>query len=219
LRHRIGFPPAIVEEIGYGKAVHHLMRAIAEERSRINRDLKPAEVDRILATDFFLPFAGRALSDNLRASARRLVFTYMANHAADLERVWQIERKFELVVNGALISGRADVILDKHEGKPDNLAIVDYKTSTGEQEFDLQLQIYTEAGLREGLEVRGAFVHDLAENSRAEVDTSETARTAAIELVEKAVDGIKKKEFEAKPEVWKCARCDVRAICRSAASK
>lgn len=219
LRHRIGFPPAIVEEIGYGKAVHHLMRAIAEERGRIGRDLRPAEVDRILATDFFLPFAGRALSDNLRKSARKLVFTYMNDHASDLERVWQIERRFELAVEGALVSGRADVILDRHEGKPDNLAIVDYKTSTGEQEFDLQLQIYTEAGIREGLEVRGAFVHDLAENSRVEVDTSVPARREAIEIVETAVQGIKNREFEAKPAVWKCGLCDVRAICRSAASK
>lgn len=217
LRHRIGFPPAIVEEIGYGKAVHHLMRAIAEERTKLGRDLAPAEVDRILATDFFLPFAGRAVSDNLRRAARKLVFNYLDEHSEDMSRVWQIERKFELAIDGALISGRADVILDRHEGKPDNLAIVDYKTSTDEQEFDLQLQIYTEAGIREGLEVRGAFVHDLAENSRAEVDTSTSAREEAIELVEKAVEGIKNREFDAKPEVSKCARCDVRALCKQAA--
>ena len=217
LRNRIGFPPEIVEEIGYGKAVHHLMRAIAEETARKGRALRPADVDRIMATDFFLPFAGRAVSDRFRESARKLVFGYLKDHSEEMSRVWETERPFELAIPGAVISGRADVILDKHEGEKDNLAILDYKTSIGDQEFSLQLQIYAEAGLREGLEVRGAYVHDLKEGERTEVDTSEKARSKAIEIVATAVEGIKKMKFEAQPSVHKCGICDVRAICKSAA--
>jgi DNA helicase-2/ATP-dependent DNA helicase PcrA len=217
LRNRIGFPPAIVEEIGYGKAVHHLMRAIAEETARKGRPLRPGDVDRIMATDFFLPFAGRAVSDRFRESARKLVFGYLKDHAEEMGRVWEAERPFELALPGAVISGRADVVLDLHEGKPNNLAILDYKTSVGDQEFSLQLQVYAEAGIREGLEVRGAYVHDLKEGSRAEVDTTESARAKAIDTVLVAVDGIKKKKFDAQPSVHKCGICDVRAICRSAA--
>lgn len=219
LRNLIGFPPAIIEEIGYGKAIHHLMRAIAEQTATKGRPLKPIDIDRILATDFFLPYANKAIATRFRDSARKLVLKYMKDHADDMNRVWEVERPFELALPGVVVTGRADVILDKHDGKPDSLAIVDYKTSTDGKELDLQLQIYTVAGLREGLDVQGAFIHDLGSANRESVDTSEKALNAAVETVVAAAEGIKNRVFEAQPTVPKCGRCDVRAICRSSVAK
>jgi DNA helicase-2/ATP-dependent DNA helicase PcrA len=143
----------------------------------------------------------------------------MKDHSADMSRVWEVERPFELALPGVVVFGRADVILDKHEGKPDSLAIVDYKTSTEGRELDLQLQIYTIAGQREGLDVQGAFIHDLGSANREAVDTSPTALQSAIDVVTAAAQGIKERKFDAQPSVPKCGRCDVRAICRSAAGK
>lgn len=215
LRGRIGFPPAIVSELGYGKAVHHLMRVIAEQSTAKGRPLEAREVDRILATDFFLPFANSAVAENLKESAGRLVDRYMSEYAEDTTKTWQTERPFELEVDGALIIGRADVIIDQHDGVVDNLAIVDYKTSVGEQEFDLQLQIYAEAGTREGLQVQAAYVHDLREGERKPVSIDLDARNAAVRIAEEAVKGIKGRSFDANPEPSKCGRCDVRAICKA----
>jgi DNA helicase-2/ATP-dependent DNA helicase PcrA len=217
LRNLIGFPPAIIEEIGYGKAIHHLMRAIAEETSAKGRPLKPIDIDRILATDFFLPFANKAIATRFRESARKLVLKYMKDHSDDMNRVWEVERPFELALPGVVVIGRADVILDKHDGKPDSLAIVGYKTSTDGKELDLQLQIYALAGIREGLDVQGAFVHDLGSANREPVDTSQKSLDGAVDIVISAAEGIKNRVFEAKPTIPKCGRCDVRAICRAAA--
>jgi hypothetical protein len=64
----------------------------------------------------------------------------------------------------AIITGRADVILDKEGGEVQPLAIVDYTTSTDDEakdDYELQLAVYADAGLREGLNVRAAYVHDL----------------------------------------------------------
>jgi DNA helicase-2/ATP-dependent DNA helicase PcrA len=219
LRNLIGFPPAIIEEIGYGKAIHHLMRVIAEQTTERGKPLKPIDIDRILATDFFLPFANKAIASRFRESARKLVLKYMKDHSADMSRVWEVERPFELALPGVVVFGRADVILDKHEGKPDSLAIVDYKTNTEGRELDLQLQIYTIAGQREGLDVQGAFIHDLGSANREAVDTSPAALQSAIDVVTGAAQGIKERKFDAQPSVPKCGRCDVRAICRSAAAK
>ena len=92
----------------------------------------------------------------------------------DLHRVWETERPFELHLDGVTVTGRADVILDHEGGVPTALAIVDYKTSTIGEVGDhaLQLQVYSDAGRREGLDVRGAYVHDLkaAERSPVPVD-------------------------------------------------
>jgi DNA helicase-2/ATP-dependent DNA helicase PcrA len=217
LRNRIGFPPEIVGEIGYGNAVHHLMRVISEESTRTGQPVTMADVDRIMATDFFLPYANKAAAAQMADRAKRIVSTYIDKYPDELTRLWEAERPFELTLDGALISGRADVVLDMHEGVIDNLALVDYKTSVGEQDFALQLQVYAEAGIREGLNVRGAFVHDLRGDKRADVDISESARTAALGTVQGAVDGIKRRHFVANPSESNCMHCDVRALCKSRA--
>lgn len=219
LRNLLGFPPAIVEEIGYGKAIHHLMRAVAEETKRTGKVLKPIDVERILATEFFLPYANKAIATRFKDSARKLVLGYLKDHSADMERVWEVERPFELALPGVVVSGRADVILDKHEGQVDKLSIVDYKTSIDGRELGLQLQVYAAAGLREGLDVKGAFLHDLEKSERQDVDISESAIEVALATVVSAAKGIRERKFDARPEKSICTRCDVRPICKSAIVK
>lgn len=217
LRSRLGFPPALVEEIGYGNAVHHLMRVIAEETQRRGRLLTATDIDRIIATDFFLPFANKTLAERFKARARALVDTYMADHSDDMLRVWETERPFELALPGVIVSGRADVILDRSDDSSERLAIVDYKTGIDDRELGLQLQVYTVAGQREGLDVQGAFLHDLGEAKRIAVDTSTAALEQAVTTVVAAAQGIKARSFDPAPEKSKCSRCDVRAMCRSRA--
>ena len=74
-----------------------------------------------------------------------------------------------------VVSGRADVIYDEHDGVIDNLAIVDYKTSTGGEIEPLQLQVYADAGRREGLTVGAAFIHDMSTTTRHTVDVERDA--------------------------------------------
>ncbi len=163
LRELIGFEPRIAPELGYGKAVHHAMRAVAEA-TRANGTVPTSEeIDQMLDEDFFLPSANKPAHRQLKLAARRLITTYVERHEDDLHRVWETERPFELHLDGVTVSGRADVILDEEGGVPSALAIVDYKTSTDGSTLDhaLQLQVYADAGRREGLDVRGAYVHDL----------------------------------------------------------
>jgi DNA helicase-2/ATP-dependent DNA helicase PcrA len=94
---------------------------------------------------------------------------------------WPNQRPFELHVEGITVAGRADVILD-HEGEtPTALAILDYKTSASNvAEHALQLQVYTDAGRREDLDVRAAHIHDLKAGSRSPI----AVNTAAVEAAE-----------------------------------
>lgn len=216
LRNRLGFPPAIVQEIGYGKAIHHMMRVIAEETQRLNRPLKPRDVDRLLAIEFFLPFANKAIATQYRESARKLIMKYMDEHGEDMNKVWETERPFELALSGIVVSGRADVIVDKSEDSNPKLAIVDYKTSVDERNLDLQLQVYTLAGQREGLTISGAYVHDLKESKRNLVDTSRNSLDKAADIIALAAKDIRDRKFEAKPATSRCKRCDVNKICKKA---
>jgi len=217
LRDLIGFQPRLAPELGYGKAVHHVMRAVAEVTKATGCVPTPTEIDDILNTSFFLPTANKPAHRQLKDAARRLVTTYTEKHEADLHRVWETERPFELHLEGVTVTGRADVILDQEGGVPTALAIVDYKTSTSGEVLDhaLQLQVYADAGRREGLDVQGAYIHDLKAASRAPVVVDTDAISRAEATVAEAAIRIRARDYQANPGL-RCRRCEVRTICASA---
>jgi DNA helicase-2/ATP-dependent DNA helicase PcrA len=217
LRELIGFQPRLAPELGYGKAVHHVMRAVAEATRASGRVPEPEEIDEILNASFFLPAANKAAYRQLRDAARRLVVNYANQHEDDLYRVWETERPFELHLDGVTVTGRADVILDQEDGVPSALAIVDYKTSTSGQPADhaLQLQMYVDAGRREGLDVRAAYVHDLKAAARQPVAVNPAAVEQAEAAVSEAAARVKERDYRPNPGP-RCRRCEVRTICGAA---
>ena len=216
LRNELGFMPPAKSELGYGNAVHHVMRVIAEHSRATGKLPTPKAINDLLTSDFFLPFANKAAHKTMRENARKLIFKYVNEHQGDLTRTWATERRFELYLDGVVVSGRADVIYDEHDGVIDNLAIVDYKTSTGGAIEPLQLQVYADAGRREGLAVGAAFIHDMGATTRHDVDVGDDAVEQAEATVIAAAASLRERDFTPKPERKKCASCDVRSVCGAA---
>lgn len=214
LRDLIGFQPRLAPELGYGKAVHHVMRTIAETTRATGAVPSATAIDAILDESFFLPTANKAAHRQLKAAARRLISTYAAKHEADLHRVWETERPFELHLDGVTIAGRADVILDMEGGIPTALALVDYKTSTSGDVSDhaLQLQVYADAGRREGLDVQAAYLHDLKATTREPIAVDPASVANAEAIVADAAAGIRARRYTPNPG-QRCRRCEVRTIC------
>ncbi|HUZ52939.1 MAG TPA: ATP-dependent DNA helicase, partial [Streptosporangiaceae bacterium] len=216
LRNLFGFQPFLAPELGYGKAVHHILRAIAEYTVHHGRPPSFQEVWQMLDEGFFLPAASKPAHRLLKESARHLLHSYLTEYDDDLRRIWETERPFELHLPTAIITGRADVILDKEGGEVTSLAIVDYKTSTdphAAEDYELQLAVYTDAGLREGLNVRAAYIHDLKAADRQPVDVSPDAIAATEQAVADSVHRLRNREFTARPG-RPCKRCDVRRLCQ-----
>jgi len=178
-----------------------------------------AAVDALMDSEFFLPFANKPAHKEMREKARKLIQTYVTDNTAELQRTWATERPFELYLDGVVVSGRADVVFDEHEGVADNLSIVDYKTALGEELKPLQLQIYTDAGRREGLTVGAAFIQDLSATIRHEVSITAADIVSAEAQVAVAAQGLKDRDFTPKPEKSKCSFCDVRTVCGAAVTK
>ena len=217
LRQRLGFPVRFAAELGYGKAVHHVLRSVAEEVKATGKVPRPADIDQILDDSFFLPAANKVGHREMKRAARDLVNTYIKKHKQDLFRIWETERPFELRLDGVNIVGRADVILDQEGGIPTGLAIVDYKTATKRDlaDHDLQLQVYAIAGQREGLDARGAYVHDPKLADRTAVSIAKGSLATAVNTVQAAATDIKLRKFQANPG-GRCRGCDVRSVCSSA---
>lgn len=219
LRQRLGFRPRIAEAIGYGRAVHHILRTVAEITKAKGKVPDQKTLDKLLDSNFFLPNASKFMHQKLKQGAKRLIDNYVENHATDLQRVFETERPFELHLDGVTIVGRADVILDYENGVPSALALVDYKSATvSDNSFDLQLQIYTDAGRREGLDVQASYVHDLDSGQRIAIDVSSDALKDAEVIAVNAANQLKKRIFLANPEKSRCKICEVRTICKARAS-
>ena len=216
LRSLIGFQPSLAPELGYGKAVHHIMRNVAEHTRHHRAPPSSDQLDLIFDNSFYLPAANKPAHRQMKSAARRLVDKYIQDYGDELKRVWAVERPFELHLRNATVKGRADVILDEQHGVISSLAVVDYKTATDEhREYDRQLQMYADAGRREGLNVRAAYVHDLNVGERLEVDVS-TSMLGEVEAeVISLVDRLRAREFEPRPGPA-CRGCDVRPMCRYA---
>jgi DNA helicase-2/ATP-dependent DNA helicase PcrA len=215
----LGFQPQLVTELGYGKAIHHILRRIADLAKAKGALPTQAEVNAIFDGAFYLPFANNAAFHNLLDRARALVGKYLGDYSADLLRVWETERSFELHLDAGVVHGRADVILDREGGKVEHLALVDYKTSNdprADELFAFQLAIYVAAGRGQGLTVDAAYLHLLKEGDRRPVPVDGRAIKVARQRGSLLIEGIAEGDFPARPEEKKCKGCDMRAICKHA---
>jgi DNA helicase-2/ATP-dependent DNA helicase PcrA len=153
----------------------------------------------------------------MKRKAQSLVTGYVERFSDDLRRVWATERSFELHVDGAIVAGRADVILDREGGREGSLAVVDYKTAGGDDRgdrFRLQLRVYSEAGIREGVDVTAAYVHQLEDGSRERIAVEPAQRAEAVQAVQDLADALRARSFTPKPCAETCGRCDFRPLCR-----
>ncbi|MCQ3815135.1 MAG: PD-(D/E)XK nuclease family protein [Acidimicrobiia bacterium] len=211
----VGFQARLAPELGYGKAVHHLLRRVAEHTQNTGVTPTKDELDKMLDNHFFLPAANKVGHRMMKDAARRLVGNYVKDHEEDLHRVRKTERPFQLHLDGVTVSGRADVILDKEDGVPTGLAMVDYKTSTDGDiaPYELQLQVYADAGKREGLDVRAAYLHDL-NGTRDAIAVDASSIESAEGIVDAAAARMRNRDFEPSPGA-RCRTCGVRTICNA----
>lgn len=218
LRRSLGFQPKFSAELGYGRAVHHLIRHAAAIALHQRRPPTTSEIDQVAEQHFYLPYASPAAFPTMRASALRCVKSYVADYQSELLRVHTAEMPCELSLPGARLSGRVDLVT-RQEKPATGLAIVDFKTSTKDADHtidDLQLAIYTSSLRRNGLDVQAASVHDLKGRRRAVVIDSEKLQ-AAQEFASEAVDRIRTHDFEPSPGPH-CQSCDVRSVCGAASN-
>lgn len=213
-----GFQREVADELGYGHAVHHILRAVAEFRRTKGRTPSVEEINRLVERELFVPFASRAYYEQLERTVKTLVATYAANHPGDLERVWATERPFEIRFPKGTIAGRADVILDQEGGLSGALAIVDYKVNTDptrDARYARQLQVYAEAARAEGLSVDGLYLHSIRGDKREAVPHLPEITRDSIRWAERSADRIANGTFEPNPEPVKCADCDFVRVCHS----
>jgi DNA helicase-2/ATP-dependent DNA helicase PcrA len=212
----LGFQQELAVELGYGRAIHHVLRAVAERAREGGGIPTPEELRQMVEGLFYVPFANAPAFERMHRAAQTMVRRYVADYQDDLHRIWATERPFALHVEDGIVNGRADVILNHVDGQVDSLAIVDYKLSDdprSRDRYELQLAVYAAAGRGEGLDVAAAYLHELDEGTRGGVDVGEGASAAAVERVSGLMRGIRLGEYVPKPDPQGCQRCDFQQVC------
>ena len=216
LRRLIGFKFNLVPEIGYGRAVHYIMRQVAEYTRRFTSPPNSSQLDKIFDDDFYLPAANNFIHYKLKTAARILVDKYISDYGNELHQIWELERLFELKLSNVSVRGQTDVILDEGDKKVLSLAAINYKTGSEVlQEHERHLQLFASAGRREGLDVRAAYIHDLDNGKRDTVDLSKSKLKRVEKEIVSLADNLFQRKFDPKPGLA-CKRCDVKPICKYA---
>jgi DNA helicase-2/ATP-dependent DNA helicase PcrA len=213
------FQTQLAPELGYGRAIHHVLRQVAERVRCFGYIPADAELDNLVAKEFYVPFASPQAWETMRKAARKLVAAYVERYPSDLCRVWAVERPFALNLQGGAVSGRADIILDEEGGRHGTLAIVDYKVATDEareERYREQLRVYSIAGRGEGLDVQAAFLHDLKRGTRSSVDIGDTESRQTLVRIGELFEILGRAEFIAKPDKTRCQACEYNLICTHA---
>jgi DNA helicase-2/ATP-dependent DNA helicase PcrA len=212
----LGFQTQIAPELGYGRAIHHVLRQVAERVRASGRVPDDEMLARLEDEEFFVPFASPQAWQRMRTVAGRLVRAYLDGYEEDLHRVWAVERPFQLHLDAGVMHGRADVFLGREGGRDGALAIVDYKVSdepAREGRYREQLRVYTLAARGEGLQVEAAYLHELRRGARVPVDTDDASVEAARRAVSDRLTALREGHFDAKPKPAKCDACEYRLIC------
>lgn len=227
-----GFSPPITEMFGYGMSIHAAVGKLHERFAAGPPTAAEAEaVGRGIFHLKHVPASGDPVNnpgpyERARDSAGAIVREYAETYRADFERERQLELRFEVPLERAVISGAIDLLLrEDEEHNIVDATVIDFKAIEGGMdperntalhwtELALQVQLYASAA-REvlGENARTGAVHLLKDNQRVEVPVDDDAVAAAIANVTWAVDRIIAGDFPMRPQAEKCAACDFAKLC------
>jgi len=231
-RKSFGFSPSISEMFGFGLTVH---TAIGKLHELFPNQAPTAAAARDVTENTFhlkhIPPSRDPQNhpggyERAKDAAIRIVQEYVADYHADFARKRQVEARFEIPAQQAVISGSIDLMLQMNQaGQILEATVIDFKAIEGGDEpernediqwteLSLQVQLYAKAA-REvlGENAQTGAVHLLKDNQRVEVPVDPEAITAAIQNVEWAVDRILSGDFPMRPHDRKCQACDFNNLC------
>jgi DNA helicase-2/ATP-dependent DNA helicase PcrA len=227
-----GFSPAIPELFGFGKTVHTSIEKLHEQFPDSVPSLQDARAT--AQKSFHLkhirpsrdPVNNPGPYERAKEKSAQMVSAYVDRFAKDFEQRRQVEARFEIPLQKAILAGAIDLLLKEDEnGKILEASVIDFKTIEGGEDpknnpdlewtdLSLQVQLYAKAA-REVLDqtVQAGGIHLLKDNQRVSAPVDDKAIAAAVANVEWAVAGIVSEQFPMRPHKDKCGGCDFRQLC------
>lgn len=227
-----GFSPAITEMFGFGQTVHSSIGRLHQESSEIAPT--PEQASQLTRDNFHLkhippssdPVNRPGGYERGQERAAQMAAEYVQNYGGDFEHHRQVEVRFEVPVEQAVISGAIDLLLRTDDNDEIvEATVIDFKAMEGGDDpydgeklewtdLSLQVQLYAKAAIDVlGENAQTGSVHLLKDGQRIDVPIDSEAISAAIANIEWAVDRIIDGDFPRRPHPEKSGACDFERLC------
>ncbi len=227
-----GFSPPIKEMFGFGRTVHTAVSALHLQFD--SGAPSPDEARDLAQSVFHLKHVAPSRDPEVRPGpyerakerSGQILSDYVDSFELDFGQRRQVEMRFEVPVEQAVITGSIDLLLREDErGQVLDARVIDFKAIDGGAnpsedptlhwtELSLQVQLYAHAAHEVVNEhARTGHVHLLKGNSRIDVPVEPEALEAALGNVKWAVDRVLDDDFPMRPHTTKCEACDFRLLC------
>ena len=227
-----GFSPAITEMFGFGQTVHSSIGRLHQESG--NAAPTQEQASQLANDNFHLKHVPPSSDPENRPGgyergrdrAAQMAADYVRDYGSDFEHHRQVEARFEVLVEHAVISGSIDLLLRTNENDEIiEATVLDFKAMEGGPdpldgeklewtELALQVQLYAKAATDVlGENARTGAVHLLKDGQRVQVPIDDDAIGAAVANIEWAVSRIIEGDFPRRPHPDKCGTCDFKLLC------
>lgn len=227
-----GFSPAITEMFGFGQTVHSSIGRLHQESGTAAPT--PEQASQLAHDNFHLKHVPPSSDpanrpggyERGRDRAAQMAADYVRDYGGDFDHHRQVEARFEVPVEHAVVSGSIDLLLrTNEEGEIVEATVIDFKAMEGGPdpldgeklewtELALQVQLYAKAATDVlGENARTGAVHLLKDGQRVQVPIDGDAIEAAVANIEWAVSRIIAGDFPRRPHPKKCETCDFRLLC------
>jgi DNA helicase-2/ATP-dependent DNA helicase PcrA len=231
-RKSYGFSPPITEMFGFGQTIHSTIGRLHQEW--YEGSPTPDEAAKLAKKNFHLKHIPRSGDPENRPGgyerglerACQIAEDYVRDYSADFEHHRQVEARFEIPVEHAVIAGTIDLLLRTDEDDEIvDATVIDFKAMEGGPdpehgelldwtELSLQVQLYAKAATDVLSEkARTGAVHLLKDGQRIQIPVGRDAIDAATANVEWAVSRIIAGDFPRRPHPKKCGACDFKLLC------
>ena len=214
LRHVMGFNPGVPIVVGYGTNIHNILNYLHDQFVRGASVPDEPAIRRAFDEMFYLRFAPTKRTKELKEGGISKISKYVRLHGADFVRIQDTEKRFEMDMGGAMISGSIDLVKNVENG---GVEIVDFKTGENESGYELdyssQIRLYAHAARASlGYRPEKGTIHNLDEGAES-VDINSDMLDETASTIQKKISMIISKQFEPAPEEKKCTKCDFKALC------
>lgn len=214
-----GFVQPFTELIGYGNALHEVVRSI-NLRAIEGKPITDKFVKQLFDEMFYLPYATPKQKERMTDSAKRAIQKYIDQNQPTFNEIRFAESNIEIDLgDGITVNGRIDMVKDVIIDGEKKTVIVDFKTAN-KRVLDAidteQLKIYS-LGYQKLTGQTADYMeiyHLDSENTAREPVTADLATTVETEI-RQAADNIRKNNLPRHCSAESCSKCHLSHLCLS----
>lgn len=218
-----GFVQPIPEQMGYGNALHEVIRCINQSAIE-GKPITDKFVQKLFDEVFYLPYASTKQKERMTDSAKCAIKKYLECNKTTLGDIRLAESAIEIDMgDGITVNGRIDMVKDIMVNGKKKTAIVDFKTANKrvvEAINTEQLKIYS-LGYQEltGQAADYMEIYHLDSENTARKPIAQDTVAAVKDDIREAAQHIRKNELYKKCSKENCSKCHLSHLCLSKAEQ